>query len=335
MTSRARADSPGRPAAPRTAGQTPGPPAGAPLDGAPGRGIAYVSAFLVLANANAVFAGNLLQSMHPFTFLFWSFFAGALFFGTLLVARDGWRALRVPRASAVPLLVLNGTTAFNWIGYFYALHFIEPAIVSAMMGGLGPLVTIALERVLRGRRFPRRVYVPAAGVLLGAGMLAWGSLTGQSGLTGISVAASVTGLVASVVAGVSQALNTVATKQLGDRGWGATRIMTHRFHLLLAVAAVLALSGPGLSVGGASQAGLLAVATVLGVIAPLWPLQRGIILSEPFTVAALLALAPLLTYLFQGFDARMEWSALSAAGCVVVAVFTVHGTRITHKGNVA
>ncbi|MFI1160763.1 EamA family transporter [Streptomyces sioyaensis] len=298
-------------------------------------GIAYVSAFLVLANANAVFSGNLLQSMHPFTFLFWSFFVSAVFFGIVLVARNGFASLKIERASVVPLLILNGTTAFNWIGYFYALHFIEPAIVSAMMGGLGPLVTIALERFLRKRRFPKRVYVPAAGVLLGAGMLAWASLTGKSGLAEISVTASVIGLIASTVGGVSQALNTVATKQLGERAWSATRIMTHRFYLLLVIAAGLSLSGPGLAVGGASQAGLLAVATVLGVIAPLWPLQRGIILSEPFTVAALLALAPILTYVFQGFDARMHWSVLSAVGCAVVAVFTVYGTRITQKGKIA
>ncbi|UQA95672.1 DMT family transporter [Streptomyces halobius] len=303
-----------------------------PKKGSSTLGIAYVSTFLVLANANAVFSGNLLQSMHPFTFLFWSFFVSSVFFGILLVARNGLRALKIDRRSVVPLLILNTTSAFNWIGYFYALHFIEPAIVSAIMGGLGPLCTIVLERFLRKRRFSGWIYVPATGVLLGAGLLAWASFTGQSGLKDVSVAASVVGLLAAVVGGVSQALNTVATKQLAERAWSATRIMTHRFHLLLLVAAGLALAGPGLSVGGTSQAGLLAIATVLGVIAPLWPLQRGIILSEPFTVAALLSLAPILTYLFQGFDDRMDWSVASAAGCAVVAVFTVYGTRMIHKG---
>ncbi|MEV7597695.1 DMT family transporter [Kitasatospora sp. NPDC089797] len=304
-------------------------PAGRPL-----RGVGYVSAFLVLANANAVFSGNLLQSVHPFTFLFWSFFAGSLFFGTVQVVQKGWGGLRIGRDSLGPLLTLNATSAFNWIGYFFALRFIEPAIVAAILGGLGPLVTIVLERTIRGRRFPARVYPAALGVLSGTALLAWGSLTGHSGITGASVAASVTGLVASAVGGVTQALNTVATKQLGDRGWSATRIMTHRFYLLLVVAAGLALSGPGLSLDGPAQTGLVAIATILGVIAPLWPLQRGIILSEPFTVAALLSLAPILTYLFQGFDDRMNWSAVSAAGCLVVAAFTVYSTRIiSRKGH--
>lgn len=316
------------PASSRTGTPPPGP-------GTSTLGITYISVFLFLANANAVFAGNLLQSMHPFTFLFWSFFASTVFFAVLLAARNGLRALRIDRGSAVPLLILNTTSAFNWIGYFYALHFIEPAIVSAIMGGLGPLCTIALDRLLRKRRLPQRIFAPAIGVLFGAGLLAWASLTGQSGLADTSVAASLIGLSAASVAGVSQALNTVATKQLAERAWSATRIMTHRFYLLLLVAVGLAVTGPGLSVGGASQAGLLAVATLLGVIAPLWPLQRGIILSEPFTVAALLALAPVLTYLFQGFDDRMDWSVASATGCAVVTVFTVFGTRMIHKEKLA
>jgi drug/metabolite transporter (DMT)-like permease len=220
----------------------------------------------------------------------------------------------------------------NWIGFYYALRFIEPAIVSAIMGGLGPMSTIVLERVVRGRRLPSRIWVAASGVLVGAGLLAWASLSGRSGLAEIGMSASVIGLTAATVGGFSQALNTIATKQLANRGWSANQIMTHRFYLLIVVAGVLASTGPGLALHGTSQAALLAIATVLGVIAPLWPLQRGIILSEPFTVAALLSLAPILTYLFQGFDDRLHWSVASAAGCAVVAVSTIYGTRLVHRG---
>lgn len=315
---------PGAPAAPAPAGSA---------SGSSARGVAYVSAFLVLANANAVFAGNLLQSVHPFTFLFWSFFASTGLFAAILVATGGARALAIDRGSLVPLAILNGTSAFNWVGYFFALRYIEPAIVSAVMGGLGPVSTILLDRVVRGRALPRRIYVPAAGILAGAAMLAWASLTGRSGLLEIAVSASVIGLTAACLAGVSQALNTVTTKRLADRGWTATRIMVHRFYLLLAVALLLSSTGPGLTFDGWSQAGLVGVATVLGVVAPLWPLQRGIILSEPFTVAAMLSLAPILTYLFQAFDDRMQWSLASAAGCLVVTAFTVHGARLMHKGD--
>lgn len=305
-----------------------------PITGSARPGIAYVAAFLLMANANAVFSGNLLQSLHPIILLFWSFLVTSVFFNTGLLLGSGRRALAIDRPSAGALSIINATSALNWIGYYYALRFIEPAIVSALMGGLGPLSTIALERIVRGRQLPARTYVAGSGILLGAALLAWASLSGLSGLKGISLSDSVIGLTAATIGGGSQALNTIAAKQLGDRGWTATRIMAHRFYLLIAVAALLAATGPGFWVDTAGQAGGVAIATVLGVIAPLWLLARGILLSEPFTVAALLSLAPIVTYIFQGFDNRIHWSVASAGGCAIVAAFTVYSTRMKYRGNV-
>jgi drug/metabolite transporter (DMT)-like permease len=297
----------------------------------PDLGIVFVLVFLVLSNTNAVFAGNLLQSVQPFIFLFWSFLAASLTFGILLVIRKGLAGLAISRSAVVPLLALNATTALTWIGFYYALRFIAPAIVTAIMGGLGPLTTIALQRFLHWRQLPPRIYLAATGVLVGAALLAWAALTGQSGVREVTISVTLVGLGAATIGGIFQALNTMATKRLGEKGLTATQIMSHRFYLLIAIAAVLSLAGPGLSPGPASRAGLIAIATILGVIAPLWPLQRGILLSEPFTVAALLACSPIITFLFQGFDRRVHWSAASAAGCAVVAVFTIYGTRLIYR----
>ncbi|MBC3208207.1 EamA family transporter [Pseudomonas sp. SWRI111] len=296
-------------------------------------GILYVAAFLVLANANAVFSGNLLQQLHPFTFLFWSFVITSGFFLTRLLLSSGTRGLAIDANSAGPLTVLNFTSALNWIGYFYALRYIEPAIVSAIMGGLGPVSTILLERVVRRRQLPLYTYAVAAGILSGTALLAWASLVGLAGIRPINVSDTLIGLAAAAAGGASQALNTIATKQLGERSWTATRIMAHRFYLLIFVAAVLAYSGPGFAIASSTQIGGLAIATLLGVIIPLWLLQRGILLSEPFTVAALLAWAPLLTYVFQVFDARIQWSMTSALGCSVIALVTVFGTWMKFKGD--
>lgn len=294
-------------------------------------GILLVVSFLVLANANAVFAGNLLQTIHPFTFLFWSFSACAIFFLLRLRTTEGRNALAVDRASVMPLLIVNGTTAFNWVGYFFALKFIEPAIVSAIMGGVGPLFMIGLERAIRHRVLPPTAYVAAVGILLGACSLVWASLSGLSGMENVSLSAAIIGLSAATLGGASQALNTLATKQLGERNWNADKIMAHRFYLLIVGAFLLALTGPGLNVSTLSQVGGISISTIFGVIVPLWLLQRGILISEPFAVAALLSLAPILTYLFQGFDNRIAWSGVSLAGCIVVVVFTVLSIKVKHK----
>jgi len=293
--------------------------------------MAFVLVFLVLSNTNAVFASNLLQSISPLDFLFWSFLAASFVFGTLLVVRHGFSALAVRRPCAVPLLVLNATTALTWFGFYYALRYVAPAVVTAIMGGLGPLTTVAFQRFAHWRSVPSRMYVVAVGILAGTGVLAWASVSGQSGVGRIGLAASLAGLVAAVVGGIFQALNTMATKRLGELGLTASQIMTHRFYLLMTIAFVLALAGPGLSPGPPAHIGFLALATVLGVLAPLWPLQRGILLSEPVTVAVLLACSPVITYLFQGADSRLHWSAATAAGCAIMVLFTLYGTRLMYS----
>lgn len=293
-------------------------------------GIAQVAAFVVLGTANAVYSGNLLQDLHPFTFLFWSFLATSAVFLGLLARRQGLAAWRVGRESIRPLVVLNVTSALNWIGYFYALRFIEPAVVSSIMGGVGPLVTIGLERLVRHRRLSQGAATAAIGILAGAAVLAWGSLSGRSGLADSSATAAAVGLTSAVFGGLSMALTTIAVKQLGERGWSSSAILAHRFYLLVLIALCLALGGAELMPDGREQWTGIAVATAFGVILPIWLLQRGIIASQPFRVAALLATAPALTYLFQAFDARIEWSAASGIGCLLVSLFTLKAMAVRH-----
>ncbi|TVP49264.1 MAG: DMT family transporter [Halomonas sp.] len=292
-------------------------------DSVPARfGILFIMLFLLLANANAVFSGNLLQVFHPFTFLFWSFFITSIFFHTCLFYRSFLRELVLSRNDMVPLLIVNITSAFNWIGFFFALKYLEPAVVTAIMGGLGPLSTLMLERIVRKHRLPAYAYVVALGVLIGTLMLVLSSILGLAGVRAQSHSITIIGLFAASAAGASQALNTIATKQLGELKWNSTRIMAQRFYLLLLIAAVLAWTGPSFSVSSAGNAGSLLLATVFGVIVPLWILQKGIILSEPFTVAGMLSLAPILTYAFQVFDARIHFSTISGLGCVVIVTAT-------------
>ncbi len=294
-------------------------------------GIFYVAAFVVMANANAVFSGNLLQSLHLVPFLFWGFLAASLFFMMQLAITQGVHALAIGKSSFLTLFTVNTTGAFNWFCYFYALKFIEPAVATAILVGIGPLATIGLERVIRWRKLPPYSYFGAAGILFGTALLAWASLSGFSGLREIHISHALIGLLAATIGGVAQAMNVVAVKRLGDKGWSASQIMAHRFYLLILAAMVLGLTGPGLSVEGESQIVRLAIATFLGIVIPLWMLQRGILYSEPFTVVALLSLGPVLTYAFQGFDGRIAWSTTSALGCSIVAVFTCYILWIKSK----
>jgi len=286
-------------------------------------GAMFVLAFLLMANANAVLSGWLLQSLHPFTLLFWSFLATSVFFLLRLRITQGSQASRIPRDSIRPLLLLNMASSLSWIGYYYALRYIEPAIVSALMGGIGPLF-IVFSGVLLLRMMSLRQILTSAGILVGAFVLAWASLSEQSAVRNTSQTHIMIGLVAAFVGGFGQVLTTISTKHLADKNWNASQLMAHRFYLLMAVAGIAALSGPGLIIQSIPDLSGLILVAIFGVLVPLWLLQKGIIHSTPFTVSVLLALGPLMTLCFQVFDSRLSLSLWSAIGCIIIVVSTVN-----------
>lgn len=288
-------------------------------------GVVHVLGFVLLANANAVFSGRLLQSLHPFVFLFWAFVGTVIFYAITQFLLYGRSTFSMTRDSILPLIALNTTSAFNWIGYFFALRYLEPAIVAAIMCGFGPVSVVVLDRVIRGNSISRHACVAAAGTIVGAGFLVWTSFNGLAGIRSNSTIDVIVGLGAALAGGISQALTTIVIKELGGRGWTASRIMVHRFHLLLVVAGILATSGPGMSISSGAQLNMFLIAVVFGVITPLFLLQRGILLSDPFTTSVLLALGPVLTYVFQLLDDRIRLSSTSAIGCIFVVGFVIYG----------
>lgn len=288
-------------------------------------GVVYVLGFVLLANANAVFSGRLLQSLHPFVFLFWAFVSTVIFYTVVHFLLYGRSTFSITRDSLLPLIALNTTSAFNWIGYFFALKYLEPAIVAAIMCGFGPVSVVVLDKVIRGKSISHYAYVAAVGTIVGAGFLVWTSFSGLSGVRGNSTVDVIIGFCAALAGGVSQALTTIVIKELGGRGWIASKIMVHRFYLLLVVAGILATFGPGISISPGAQLNMFLIAVVFGVIAPLFLLQHGIILSDPFTTSVLLALGPVLTYGFQLLDDRIRLSSTSAIGCIFVVGFVIYG----------
>ncbi|WP_414147284.1 DMT family transporter [Erwinia sp. BNK-24-b] len=296
-------------------------------------GALLVLAFLIMANANAVFSGWLLQSVPPFTLLFWGFFITTLFFFARLTGSQGVAALKIPRASLGGLITLNLASGVSWIGYYYALKFIEPAIVSALMGCIGPLFILFIGFITQ-RQLSVNQMITSLGIVAGTAVLAWASIADRSAIQNVTAHHVLLGLGAAFIGGFGQVLTTLSTKGLAKQNWSASQIMAHRFYLLTAVAAVVALNGPGLLPDSSTNMMLTGVVSVFGILLPLWLLQKGIIISSPFTVSVLLSLGPLMTLLFQGLDSRLLWSNMSVIGCGMIVLATINNFAFSQKAPV-
>ncbi len=289
-----------------------------------------------MSTANAVYVAHVMQLFNPFAFLFYCFLLAAAIFNTINITLPSHdRSLPVKKSHFYDILLLNVTTCFNWIGFFYALKYLEPAIVSAIISGSSPLITLFLNRVLRhNRQISTRESISGAGILSGTLFLAWTSTTGKSGISGTPIYLTILGLAAAVAGGTSISATTIFSKRLNDSGWTARKIMAHRFYLLIPLVGILAFIDSALDITIFNQLFSISIVTVFGVILPLFILQIGINNCEPFPVMALLGISPMCTFILQSFDARITWSLNSALGVLIIIVFTMLAifSSTTQKG---
>ncbi len=290
----------------------------------PFAGPLFVLGYCILASAKAVTVGHMLQSVDAFLLVFANFLLATTFF--CFTERNLFKSGKLEGASK-DILWLNVTTTLSWIGFYFALKELEPAVQGAIVLGFGPLFTGFLIKIFRPKAPATRWEIIAGiGVLLSMIFLGVVSLNGQSALPNLSGHSLTVGVIAALIAGLGVSGNTVFSKRLSDRGMTARQIMAVRFFMLLVISFIaILIRRPECSLV-CSSPWLVLVIAGLGVILPLYLLQRGIVLSEPMVVALLLPMAPVMTMLFQWMDPRLHFSGLSLLGVLLVTLFGLTGT---------
>lgn len=241
--------------------------------------------------------------------------------------RFDWRNRRVQAA----LVGVNITTAASWFSFFFAVRSIEPALTSVIGNAVMPLTTLAFSALVLGSAPRSRAEIGAAAALLLCMLgTAWVVFSGR---TGLLASAPAVGFAASVLCGVSVALNTVVSKRLNVLGLSAVEILATRFFLLIVLAAALTDWGsfaPSLKLRYADLL-LLAVA---GNLVPLFCLQAGIARIRPVVTAFLVGLSPLVYLLFQAFTQRLAFSPASAACIGISTMVIIYGVLVSHRADV-
>ncbi|RJG15050.1 hypothetical protein [Massilia cavernae] len=290
--------------------------------------LCFVAAYAILAAANGVTAAMLLQQIDIAAFTFLSFLCAALMFhgvrryrerrgpANVLALSLGWRELAA----------LNLSTAASWILMYVAYANMEPAVAATLMCSVGPFVAIAFEKKSEHPAGPR--WALAGGFLAGGAVLFYGSLTGQSAVSGFDPGRIALGAAASVGCGYFMTLSTVYLKRLSARGFRTDQVMSHRFYLLLAATGVYALWNGTLLATAMRDSAIIATLCSVGVVIPMVLLQRGITLGSPFLTMVVIAAAPLASIVLQLFDGRLAISTFSVIGVGMSFAVSVAAIRI-------
>jgi len=280
-----------------------------------GAGFLLLSALLM--SVSQVYYANQVQGVHPFLFTGVSFFITALLFN--MIAFKQRRTLTVSvRASLGDVVKLNGSSILAFMGFYYALKFIEPAIVSSLEIGVGPFFAIVVTAMIaKGKiQATRAQWIITAGTFTASVLL---MLTALFGLSGVQVANTtdfVYGIIASVLCGLGAVLCTIYSKKLSNAGWTSSAILAHRFYGIIALSFLMTYTI--LPTYLMANIDWIALVTIFGVALPTFLLQKGIQYCEPFFVMMTICFIPVFTFVFQLFDPRIEWSTLSLIGIVML-----------------
>lgn len=288
-------------------------------------GILLILLYNLLSATKGVYLASLLQAYHPVLILVACFSLVAVFF--IAIQARSLRALsgRV-RGATLDVIAINLTSAGSWFSFYYALKFLEPAVVTAISASMGPLSTILLARYLRpGKPATRVEMISSAGIFAAMLVLISGTWLGYSAVGAINAPRAAMGIGATLLCGMSVVGNTIFSKRLNDRQINPRAIMAVRFFLLIALGAILLPHGSAAVLASPGTLAPIFLIAVFGIIIPLYALQIGIARCEPIVVAMTLATAPLFVYAVQFFDARLHSSPTTLAGVALLMTFTLVG----------
>jgi len=99
--------------------------------------------YCVFAAVSVVYVGALERAINPFYTILFIFFVALIYFN-LFNLRNLSSAWTLFRNNLKLIFLINVTTAVLWIGTFYPLKFLTPAIVAAIYVGLRPITIFLL-----------------------------------------------------------------------------------------------------------------------------------------------------------------------------------------------
>lgn len=289
-------------------------------------GAVLVLVWVALSASRDVYLGHLEQGIDSNLLLVGCIAIAIGFFNaTQLADRASYAA--VLRGNRADILWLNLFTAAAWASFFVALRFLEAAVAESFVVAVDPLATIFLAQALRRESPVLRSELAASWAMLpAAAFLGVGVWYGQSSVGELSAAHAAFGIACVVLSGIANGGITVVSKRLSDRGVTASQVMASRFFLLLVGCLVLVLSRGQAMAALIDEIGSVVLIGVVGVIAPMFLLQKAIERAEPITVVMVGSIVPVAAFGFQQLDARLRFSWMSFAGVMAIFVVVVWGS---------
>ena len=279
-----------------------------------------------------VYFGNAFQHLDFFMVILLAFsLSTAIFAVVALIRAPGDFRKLIGHLGTI--VIANVTTAISWACFFFALTYIDPAVVNAIHSAMGPLTVVVLGafgiKLAQLKPVGPIECAGYAGIAASVAGLWFVVLGGYSGLAVTNLTTGVTGLALLTVSGVSIAISLLYCKRLQDRGIGADTVTTVRYLVLIVFAAVVVFWKGEIAAVDSAQLGVLSLIATAIIVLPLYAFQLGIGRTSPLTAQVIRSLGPVFVFALEQIDGRLHYSAPTLV-CLLIYSGSVVLTNVAH-----
>jgi len=264
-----------------------------------------VLGYCLFSAFSRVFVSDVLQIQDPITFSFYIFTLGALVFTIANIHRYLMLFSKL-KNNIMNLIYLNITTMGSWLFLAYPLKFIEPAIVSTITLGIGPILSLSLSN-----KFYRKSEKSSFDILIACGLFLVILFLIKLCLytherNNISLYSKIVSLLCCAIVGISIVFNGFQTRKLIDDDFSSLDILMLRFILLIVVSGTIAcIYHPSMSILTEIMDKKIVFSSIIFVVLPLLLIQISMRHLKPITISMMMPLMPVLTYFFERYDQRL------------------------------
>lgn len=278
-------------------------------------GVLCVVFYVLIAATQSVALNIFLYGVNLFMVVGWSFLiATLLFFVIGIYTRPD--AYTIIFSQWRLLLLLNVVSMVNWLFYFMAVKYLDPAVAVTLIQGLGP-VSMSIYYWAKRQFVSRVTKVCHAVIFIAAVCMCYYIIYFKSAHSLYSRNELVIGIVIAVLCSVSIVLTILISKRFSIGNVPVVVLLSLRFPLLIIVC-LSALEFQGSMDLHADIVMAILLIALLGVGVSSYFFQKGIELASPLTVSTVLGLSPLLVFLIQLLNANIPFSPVLLALIVVI-----------------
>ncbi|WP_273825906.1 DMT family transporter [Pseudomonas asplenii] len=284
-------------------------------------GVALGLLFCAVSAAFDVYVAFITQTISTLGVIFYCFSASAVSFLIYALYTGGASLVIKFKKDLMLVALVNGSVLLNWGGLFYALRYLEPAVVGVASVACGPAITLVVSAF--DKKSTRASLVDTLVsylVLVSVGIMLFNSFSGNSGVVHTSVEQRILGILAVITCALGTVLYTVFSKRLFAAAWATYEILAVRnVAMVILCAFFITVTGDGFSIGR-EWFWAMALLVFVGHLLPIYLIQKTIYHLSPLHVSLVLLALPVFVLLFQYLDSRVEFSIASvlAIGIIVV-----------------